>query len=132
MASARRPVLASVLLFAACGGPATSDEPTDPDATTTPDAEVIPPPDAAPPDARPNSPVELFATPGALRSRARDFAAMGLAPDATVDEIEAAFYDDDALVLRLTPELDVNTLFQSSGRSRYRWHLDRTVTAAAG
>ena len=75
---------------------------------------------------------ELFATPGALRSRARDFAAMGLAPDATVDEIEAAFYDDDALVLRLTPELDVNTLFQSSGRSRYRWHLDRTVTAAAG
>ena len=73
---------------------------------------------------------ELFGTERARRSRDRDFAAVGLAPDATVEEIEAAFYDDDALVLRLTPELDVDTLFESSGRPRYRWHLDRTVAAA--
>lgn len=72
---------------------------------------------------------ELFSSKRAERSRARDFASVGLAPDATVDEIEAAFYDPDALVLRLTPELDVATLFQSEAKSRYRWHIDRAVAA---
>ena len=72
---------------------------------------------------------ELFSSKRAERSRARDFASVGLAPDATVDEIEAAFYDPDALVLRLTPELDVASLFQSEAKSRYRWHIDRAVAA---
>ncbi len=70
---------------------------------------------------------KMFSSERALKSRERDFAEMGLAPDANVDEVEAAFYDPDALVLQLTPELDVDTLFQSEAKPRYRWHIDRSV-----
>lgn len=67
---------------------------------------------------------ELFATPRALRSRARDFAAMGLEPDASVDEIEAAFYDPDALVLALTPPIDEASIADAPRPSRYRWRVE--------
>lgn len=72
----------------------------------------------------------MFSSERALRSKARDFASVGLEPDATVDEIEAAFYDDDALVLRLTPEIDLDSLYESAGRPRYHWHVDKQVAAA--
>ncbi|MEO6629965.1 MAG: alpha/beta hydrolase, partial [Aquihabitans sp.] len=52
----------------------------------------------------------LFATRLARSHRARDFAKMGLEPDASVDAIEAAFYDEDALVLGLTPAMDANAV----------------------
>lgn len=68
---------------------------------------------------------ELFEHPTALEARARDLAEMGLEPDATVDEIEAAFYDPDAAVLDLTPEIDIDAILPGPRRPRYRWHIDR-------
>jgi pimeloyl-ACP methyl ester carboxylesterase len=78
------------------------------------------------PEALPAILREMFETPGAKASRARDFASLGLEPDASLDEIEAAFYDEDALVHALTPAFDPDSLPQApEGRSRYRWHVDR-------
>ena len=67
----------------------------------------------------------LFATPRAEADRARDFAAMGLHPDASIDEIEAVFYTDGAPVLDLTPPLDLDALSTEPRRPRYRWHIDQ-------
>ncbi|HRW38124.1 MAG TPA: alpha/beta hydrolase [Aquihabitans sp.] len=67
---------------------------------------------------------EMFDHPASLEARARDFAEMGLAPDATVDEIEAAFYEPDAPILALTPEIDVAAIRPGPRRPRYRWHVE--------
>lgn len=67
---------------------------------------------------------ELFDDPASLEARARDFAELGLAPDASIDEIEAAFYEPDAPVLALTPELDVAAIKPGPRRPRFRWHID--------
>ncbi len=68
---------------------------------------------------------EMFEHPQARAARARDFAELGLGPDASVEEIEAAFYDADALVLELTPEIDLDAIHPGPRRPRYRWHVDR-------
>ncbi|MBA3281089.1 MAG: alpha/beta hydrolase [Acidimicrobiia bacterium] len=68
---------------------------------------------------------QIFEHPDSLATRDRRFAEMGLAPDASIDEIEAAFYDDDAVVLGLTPEIDVDAIRPGPRRPRYRWHVDR-------
>ena len=57
-------------------------------------------------------------------ARNRDFAELGLAPDATLDEIEAAFYEPDAAVLALTPEIDLDAIQPGPRAPRYRWHVD--------
>ena len=67
---------------------------------------------------------ELFDAPQSIESRNRDFAEMGLAPDATLDEIEAAFYEPDAPVLELTPDIDLAQIKPGPRRPRYRWHID--------
>ena len=68
---------------------------------------------------------ELFESPAAEKGRRRDFAKMGLDPDtATLDDIEAAFYDEDAPVLALTPPIDVDALSPVARTPRYRWHVD--------
>jgi pimeloyl-ACP methyl ester carboxylesterase len=67
---------------------------------------------------------ELFDAPASQAARARDFAEMGLAPDATLEEIEAAFYEPDAPVLALTPEIDLAKIKPGPRRPRYRWHVD--------
>lgn len=77
------------------------------------------------PEALPAILRELFESDGARRSRARDFAKMGLAADATIDEIEAAFYEPDAPVLALTPSIDVEAIQPGPRRPRYRWHIDQ-------
>jgi pimeloyl-ACP methyl ester carboxylesterase len=76
------------------------------------------------PEALPAILRELFDSPGAKASRARDFAEMGLAPDASLDEIEAAFYEPDAPVLALTPEIDLDAIVPGPRRPHYRWHVD--------
>ena len=68
---------------------------------------------------------ELFDSDQAQADRARDFAAMGLAPDASLDEIEAAFYEPDAPILELTPEIDLDAIKPGPRRPRFRWHIDR-------
>ena len=68
---------------------------------------------------------ELFESDQAQVDRARDFAAMGLAPDASLDEIEAAFYEPDAPILDLTPEIDLDAIKPGPRRPRFRWHIDR-------
>ena len=68
---------------------------------------------------------EVFEAPSSVAARARDFAKLGLAPDASIDEIEAAFYDPDAAVLALTPELDDASLHPEPREPRYHWHVDR-------
>jgi pimeloyl-ACP methyl ester carboxylesterase len=72
---------------------------------------------------------ELFATPRALASRARDFARVGLEPDASVDQIEVAFYDEDALVHRLTPPFDPDAVSAEVRPSRYRWRIEMPASA---
>ena len=62
--------------------------------------------------------------PDSQAARARDFAEMGLAPDASIDEIEAVFYDADAAVLDLTPDLDPDATLPEPRPPRYRWHVD--------
>lgn len=68
---------------------------------------------------------EIFEDPASIKARNRDFAKMGLAPDATIDEIEAAFYEPDAPILALTPEIDLDAIKPGPRRPRYRWHIDR-------
>lgn len=68
---------------------------------------------------------ELFESPVGQAGRRRDFAAVGLAPDATLDEIEAAFYDADAPVLGLTPAFDPTPAPPRQVTPRYHWHVDR-------
>lgn len=68
---------------------------------------------------------ELFESDQAQADRARDFAAMGLAADASLDEIEAAFYEPDAPILELTPEIDLDAIKPGPRRPRFRWHIDR-------
>lgn len=68
---------------------------------------------------------QMFDHPDSMAARARDFAKVGLAPDASLDEIEAAFYDDDAVVLALTPEIDLDAIHPEPGRPHFRWHVDR-------
>jgi pimeloyl-ACP methyl ester carboxylesterase len=67
---------------------------------------------------------EMFDAPASLAARARDFAEMGLAPDASIDEIEAAFYEPDAPILALTPEIDVAAIKPGPRRPRFRWHTE--------
>jgi hypothetical protein len=68
---------------------------------------------------------ELFESPMAVKGRARDFAKLGLDPEtATIDEIEAVFYDEDAPVLALTPPIDAATLSPAARAPRYTWHVD--------
>ncbi|MCU1355954.1 MAG: putative hydrolase or acyltransferase of alpha/beta superfamily [Acidimicrobiales bacterium] len=67
---------------------------------------------------------EMFESPAAQANRVRDFAAMGLEPDASLDEIEAAFYEPDAPILQLTPEIDLAAIVPGPRRPRYRWHVD--------
>lgn len=68
---------------------------------------------------------ELFESPMAVKGRARDFAKLGLDPEtATIDEIEAVFYDEDAPVLSLTPAIDPATLSPVARKPRYTWHVD--------
>jgi pimeloyl-ACP methyl ester carboxylesterase len=67
---------------------------------------------------------ELFEAPASVRSRNRDFAEMGLAPDATIDEIEAAFYEPDAPILALTPKIDLDEIKPGPRRPRFRWHTE--------
>jgi hypothetical protein len=63
--------------------------------------------------------------PDSRANRDGAFAELGLAPDASIDEIEAAFYDDGAVVLALTPELDPDAILPGPRAPRYRWHVDR-------
>lgn len=67
---------------------------------------------------------EMFEHPRAVEDRDRDFAKMGLAPDATIDQIEDAFYEPDAVIHELTPEIDVDAIQPGPLRPRYRWHVD--------
>lgn len=83
------------------------------------------------PEALPAILREMFATPRALRSRARSFRDLGLEPDASVDEVEAAFYDPDALVHRLTPEVDGEVAARPAVPSRYSWHVEVPEGATA-
>lgn len=68
---------------------------------------------------------QIFDHPDSVATRDRDFAELGLATDASIDEIEAAFYDDDAVVLALTPEIDLDAIRPGPRKPRYRWHVDR-------
>lgn len=68
---------------------------------------------------------QMFDHPDSVASRDRDFAELGLAPDASIDEIEGAFYDEDAVVLALTPEIDLDAIRPGPRKPRYRWHVDR-------
>lgn len=68
---------------------------------------------------------QMFDHPDSVAARTRSFAELGLAPDASIDEIEAAFYDDDAVVLALTPEIDLDAIVPGPRKPRYRWHVDR-------
>lgn len=68
---------------------------------------------------------QMFDHPDSLAARDRDYAEMGLAPDASVDEVEAAFYDEDAVVLQLTPAIDLDAMVPGPRSPRYRWHVDR-------
>lgn len=70
---------------------------------------------------------EMFDSPMARAGRERDFAQMGLAPDASIDQIEAAFYEPDAPVLALTPEIDLEAIVPGPRRPRYRWHVDHPL-----
>lgn len=67
---------------------------------------------------------ELFEGPMGRASRTKDFAAMGLAEDASLDEIEAAFYEPDAPILALTPEMDGADLVVEPRRARFKWHIE--------
>ena len=40
------------------------------------------------------------------------------------DEIEAAFYEPDAPILALTPEIDLDAIKPGPLRPRFRWHTD--------
>ena len=68
---------------------------------------------------------QMFDHPDSVVARNRDFAKLGLAPDASIDEIEAAFYDEDAPVLALTPDVDLDAIHPGPRKPRYRWHVDR-------
>ncbi|HEX2576026.1 MAG TPA: alpha/beta hydrolase [Aquihabitans sp.] len=68
---------------------------------------------------------QMFDHPDSVAARNRDFAELGLAPDATIDEIEDAFYDEGAVVLDLTPEIDLDAIEPGRRTPRYRWHVDR-------
>lgn len=67
---------------------------------------------------------EMFDAPDSIRSRDRDFAKMGLAPDASIDEIEAAFYEPDAPIHALTPDIDLAEIRPGPRRPRFRWHVE--------
>jgi pimeloyl-ACP methyl ester carboxylesterase len=67
---------------------------------------------------------EMFDAPASIRSRDRDFAKMGLAPDATIDEIEAAFYERDAVIHSLTPAIDLDEIKPGPRRPRFQWHVE--------
>jgi pimeloyl-ACP methyl ester carboxylesterase len=68
---------------------------------------------------------ELFDQPRSKAARVRDFASLGLPANATVDEIEAVFYEPDAPVLAMTPPIDVAAIQPGPRRPRFRWHIDR-------
>ncbi|WP_426572448.1 alpha/beta fold hydrolase [Aquihabitans sp. McL0605] len=67
---------------------------------------------------------EMFDSPISQAARARDFAELGLAPDASLDEIEAAFYEPDAPILALTPEIDLDAIEPGPLRPKFHWHVD--------
>lgn len=67
---------------------------------------------------------DLFESPLGQASRRRDFERLGLAPGADLDEIEAAFYDEDAPVLALTPELPDPMPEVVRREPRFRWHVE--------
>lgn len=76
------------------------------------------------PEALPSILGELFESPLGRADRARTFAGMGLAEDADLDEIEAAFYDEDAPILELTPHLDVATEPPQRPATHYDWTIE--------
>lgn len=76
------------------------------------------------PEALPAILRELFESPLGQASRTRDFEKLGLSPDATIDEIEAVFYDEDAPVLDLTPDLDLDALHPEPVEPRYSWRIE--------
>lgn len=67
---------------------------------------------------------ELLA--GRLGSAVRGdaFRAAGLDPHATVDDIEAAFYDVDAPIVALTPSTGPVSVEQRGHAPRYQWHVE--------
>lgn len=67
---------------------------------------------------------ELFESPLGRADRARTFAGMGLAPDATLEEIEAVFYDEDAPILELTPDIDLEAVRARPLRPRFDWSIE--------
>ena len=76
------------------------------------------------PETLPSILKELFESPQGQRGRARDFAALGLDPDASLDAVEAAFYDDDAPILDLTPPIDLDGSEPQRRTPRYRWRVE--------
>ena len=56
----------------------------------------------------------------------------GVAPDAPIDEIEAAFYDREALVLALTPDLRFERADEHAHEPRYRFSVVDAVDAGDG
>jgi pimeloyl-ACP methyl ester carboxylesterase len=67
---------------------------------------------------------ELFDSPLGRASRQRDYARLGLGPEPGLDEIEAAFYDEDAPILALTPELPDPLPAVERREPRYTWRIE--------
>lgn len=67
---------------------------------------------------------ELFDSPIGRESRRRDFERLGLPLDASIDEIEAAFYDPDAPILALTPELADPLPPVERREPRFTWRVE--------
>jgi len=67
---------------------------------------------------------ELVDSPDGKAVWDRQFKAAGLGPNASLDDIEAAFYEPMAPVLALTPELDLDASTPGPRRPRYKWHVD--------
>lgn len=67
---------------------------------------------------------DLFESPLGRASRRKDFARLGLDEDASLDEIEAVFYDPDAPVLALTPEQPEPLLPPRRRAPRYTWRIE--------
>ena len=68
---------------------------------------------------------DLFESPLGRASRDRDFERLGLRADATLDEIEAVMYDDDAPILALTPDQPDPLPPVVRRPPRFSWHIER-------
>lgn len=76
------------------------------------------------PEALPSILSELFRSPHGRADRARTFSRMGLTEDASIDEIEAAFYDEDAPIFDLTPEFEPDPSTAERAPSHYDWTVE--------